>query len=251
MRRFSTGLICLLFLFSMVCFPAQALVWPNDLTANEAALKTYIEKVNTALEGMHALPINSVFECYDTLASLGITAVSDSDTPESVQITVNMGRGLEWMEVSSSSMDGFASLCAACIAVAAGDEEHASQYMADPKAYVARVNKNPTTSFEDHVLTARSEKVRTYWAYSPSAYGDSGSFLSGFGDTSAWLTMTLTFPLQSEEDAGVEVTPVPQPDTETVRDGSDDDGDYTPYDDGTHFEIFLTPTPEPDSAAGY
>ena len=148
-------------------------------------------------------------------------------------------------------MDGFASLCAACIAVAAGDEEHASQYMADPKAYVARVNKNPSTSFEDHVLTARSEKVRTYWAYSPNAYGDSGSFLSGFGDTSAWLTMTLTFPLQSEEDAGVEVTPVPQPDTETVRDGSDDDGDYTPYDDGTHFEIFLTPTPEPDSAAGY
>ena len=49
MRRFSTGLICLLFLFSMVCFPAEALVWPNELTANEAALKTYIEKVNTAL----------------------------------------------------------------------------------------------------------------------------------------------------------------------------------------------------------
>ena len=250
MRRFSTDLICLLFLLTMVCTPAEALVWPDQPTANEAALKTYIGKVNAALESMHALPVNSVFECYDTFASLGVTSVNDSDTPESVQITVNMGRGLEWMEVSSSSMDGFATLCAACIAVAAGDEEHASQYMADPKAYVARVNKNPTTSFEDHVLTARSEKVRTYWAYSPSAYGDSGSFLSGFGDTSAWLTMTLTFPLENEE-AGVEVTPVPQPDTETVRDGSDDDGDYTPYDEGTHFEIFLTPTPEPDSAAGY
>ena len=251
MRRFCTGLMALLLLCSLMAGNAQALTWPAERTANEQALKTYIEKVNLALDRLKGEQVNSVFECYDTFASLGVTSVNDSDTPENVQITVSMGRGLEWIEVSSSSMDGFANLCAAFIAVAAGDEENPSKYLADPKAYVTRVSKNPSTSFEDHILYARSEKARTYFAYSPSAYADSGSYLSGFGDSSAWLTMTLIFPLQAETDAGVEVTPVPPKEQEVIRDGSDDDGDYTPYDEGTHFEIFLTPTPEPDSAAGY
>ena len=250
MQRFPARLLCAVMILILSCSAAHALVWPDNMTANEQALEEYIRKVNLVLDKLGGEQINSVFECYDSFASLGITSVSDADQPESVEITFSMGRGLESVEVSSSSTYGFDNLCAAFIAVAAGDEEHAAQYLSDPKAYINRVNKSPSTSFSDDVVLARSEKARVYWAYTPNSYADSGSYLSAFGDGNAWLTMTLIFPLEGD-DAGVEVTPVPRKEQETVRDGSDDDGDYTPYDEGTHFEIFLTPTPEPDSAAGY
>ena len=247
-RLLSTG-ICLAMVLCIT--GAVALVFPSQLTDNERALMRYIDAVNEALDLLGAERINSVFECYDSFASLGVTAVADADQPEDVEITVYMDRGLEWMELSTCNLNVFPSLCAACLAVAGGDGDHVRSYLSDPQAYANRAKKNPSTSFSDTVYYERSTQARAYFAYSPNVYGDSGSFLSAYGDGKTWLTMTLVFPLDMSEGQGVQVSPVPAVQKETIRDGSDDEGDYTPYDEGTHFEIFVTPTPEPDSAAGY
>ena len=145
-----------------------------------------------------------------------------------------------WLEVSVKDTTLFSGLCAALTAAAAGDVENVKSYLKDPDAYVRRVQQSPMNSFSDDIVLDRGESVRTYFVYEPNAFGDGRS----------WLSMTLVFPREGAVNSGVVQTPVPTPQVLSERDGSDDDGDYSPYDDGTHLEIFLTPTPEPDSAAG-
>ena len=86
------------------------------------------------------------------------------------------------------------------------------------------------------MLELKGTTARTYYAYAPNQYHDGVS----------WLTLTLIFPLEGYEDAGVYVTYTPAPATGP---GSDDSDEYEGYvvDDGyTHFEVFTTETPSPD-----
>ena len=237
MRRFC----CLMLLICLLPLSACALIWPSDQTRNITLLQSYIEQVNEALDKVGGTRINSVFECYDTFATLGVTLMSDSDSPEKTEIVVSMGQmGLDHLEISTSDINGFAELCAALTAVAAREGDQVKKYLGDPSAYVSRVKKNPLTSFSDTVHYEKGSSVRVYFAYEPNEYGDGQNYLS----------MTLVFPRELDALAGIDVTPVPTTATQAVFDGSDDAGDYVPYDEGTHLEVFVTPTPEPDSAAG-
>ena len=245
MRTGHTGFRLLCFMVCLVlCLgvsSAQALVWPASLTASQSRLAAYIQSVNQVLDKLNGEKINSVFECYDTFASLGVTSVENADSCESVEIVVQMSKGsLDSLQLAVSDTASFATLCAALTSVAANDPDNAKTYLKDPQAYVKRVQSNPLTSFEDRVMYDRGDRARTYYAYTPDAFGDGKSY----------LTMTLIFPRETDSVSGAMVTPVPSRAPESVLDGRDDDGDYTPYDEGVHFEVFVTATPEPDSAAG-
>ena len=236
--RFRTLVAAVLLL--CVFSSAQALTFPEE-GAGVEALQRYIESVNLALDSLGAPEINSLFECYASFASLGVTAIAGADEAESNEIDITLGTlGPEWLEVSVTDTTVFASLCAALTAAAAGDGENVKSYLKDPEAYVRRVQQSPMNSFSDDIVLERGESVRTYFVYEPNAFGDGRS----------WLSMTLVFPREGALYSGVVQTPVPTQAVLSERDGSDDDGDYSPYDDGTQLEIFLTPTPEPDSAAG-
>ena len=235
------GILCLILCLCLCVSEASALVWPQMPTANESRLIFYIDSVNLVLDQLKGDQINSVFECYDSFASLGVTAVSDADSCEQVEVIVQMSRGsIDYLQLEVSDFSNFATLCAALTSVAAGDSANARNYLKEPEAYVKRVQKSPQTSFEDTVIYDRGDQARTYYAYEPDAYGDGRNC----------LIMTLIFPRDSAVNEGALHTPEPTRVPESELDGTDDEGDYTPYDEGIHFEVFVTPTPEPDSAAG-
>ena len=84
------------------------------------------------------------------------------------------------------------------------------------------------------VIDLQGSQPRAYFAYYPNQYGDGKS----------WLQMTLIFARPGSEEAGLslaDATPAPHADEEYEG--------YFSQDNYSHFEIFATPTPEPDSAA--
>jgi hypothetical protein len=103
-----------------------------------------------------------------------------------------------------------------------------------------RAASAPETSFEDQVEDLNGTVPYIYYAYYPNQYHDGVS----------WLQMTIVFPLEGYWDGretvtGSEVTRGP----DNYSDHSEDYEGYDSDDDYTHYEIFSTPTPEPDSAA--
>ena len=89
-----------------------------------------------------------------------------------------------------------------------------------------------THSFEEPVNELQSDQPRAYFAYYPNQFGDGNS----------WLQMTLIFARPGSPEAFVLVpSTTPEPDAE--------DGVWLSQDNYTHLEVFVTPTPEPDSAA--
>ncbi len=106
---------------------------------------------------------------------------------------------------------------------------------------LARIRKNPDRSFRDAVIPERGDTVGVFFAYEINPYRDGVN----------WLTVTLV-PPRADAEGGLTVAPAP---TVTERTGAptNDDGDpdwvgYFPeLDETEHFEIFVTPTPEPDS----
>ena len=91
-----------------------------------------------------------------------------------------------------------------------------------------------THSFEEDVIELQGDQPRAYFAYYPNQYGDGRS----------WLQMTLIFARPGSEDAPLGLaaaTPAPASDEEYEG--------YFSKDNYNHFEVFASPTPEPDSAA--
>lgn len=58
------------------------------------------------------------------------------------------------------------------------------------------------------------------------------------------MQLTIIFPIETGEELSVQATPVPPEHVEVEYEG------YLPSDNASHFEVFMTPTPEPDSPAG-
>ena len=78
-----------------------------------------------------------------------------------------------------------------------------------------------------------------YYAYFPNQYSDEVN----------WLQMTLIFPLAGEWD-GEGLILGTAADQEYIPEDADPDYEgYLRDDDYTHYEVFSTATPEPDSAA--
>ena len=213
------------------------LSFPPHQTEQEAVLEAYIRQVNSCLKERNQRELDCVFECYPSFAVLGY---GDTDVPEGTELSVQMSSGnLDFLELRMSDFSAFPLTCASLMACAEGTPEKTDELADGPLKCVQRAEKSPGTSFADEIIRDKGDSVRVYYRYEINPWGDQVSY----------LVMTLIFPRES----GITslVTPPPEKKPEKVLDGSDDDGDYTPYDDGTHLEVFLTPTPEPDSAAGY
>jgi len=215
--------------------------WKQNTPAQQA-LKSYIERANEFLSGQGEQPVNSLFEMYDQLAVFGITAQPDAQEPEGVEITVRLlYQTMNSLELRVRDATRFPNIAGAFLwALNPGGMTRESA-LAEPTRKANQAIRNPQTSFEDPVEELNGTRPRIYYAYYPNQYRDGVS----------WLQMTIIFPLEGTwEDGSVQtvVTETRGPDTYSGNDAAYDG--YFSRDDYSHYEFFVTPTPEPDSAAG-
>jgi len=228
--------ICALVCALLLPLSAMAeLIWPAELTAGQAELKAYIEMVNRNQSLQSRGWVNSLFECYPTFATMGMTSLDMAEIPEGVELTFTMeGDHLDTLQLRVNDPARFASLAASCIQAASPDVTTLEDALKDPAYHASKASKEPGNSFEDTVDTHNGPAPRVYYAYYPNQYRDGVN----------WLQMMLIFPLPGYGEAAVAATSTPAPaDSSLEYQGYD-------YDGGTHLEIFTTPTPEPDSPAG-
>lgn len=228
--------ICALVCALLLPLSATAeLIWPANLTAGQAELKAYIELVNQNQSLQSRGWVNSLFECYPTFATMGMTSLDMAEIPEGVELTFTMEGGhLDTLQLRVNDPTRFAALAASCIQAASPDVTTLEAALKDPAYHAGKAIEAPGNSFEDTVDTLNGPAPRVYYAYYPNQYRDGVN----------WLQMTLIFPLPGYGEAAVAATSTPAPaDSGLEYEGYD-------YDGGTHLEIFTTPTPEPDSPAG-
>jgi len=236
MKRVATLLLVLM----MTLSGAMAeLSWPQAHNDGQRALQRYVEQVNMNLAALGLPQVNSIFEYYATFATMGVTQTDNAEVAEGVEMTFLMDEGgIKRLQLRVKDFSRFAPIAGACIQAASPSAIALEEAQAEPAQYVRRVQNAPYTAFEDEVAQEQSAVLRAYWAYYPDQYSDGVN----------WLQLTLVFPLPGSADAAIVVTPEP----EAARQDSDDEmyGTNTYFDeDFEHLEIFLTPTPEPDSAA--
>lgn len=233
MRKLAIWLMVL----AMLTAPALAEInWPGAATEAQKQLQTYVGRVNENLTTLGQGKVNAVFEWYETFASLGVTAQDNGELPEGVEMTFLMdGQGLQSLQLRVSDSARFTALAAACIQASSPDAITLEEAMSAPSACAQRTADSPYAAFEEPVNATPGEATRLYWAYFPDEYSDGVN----------WWQMTLVFPLPGSEGAPVSVTPEP-----VVMVGEDTEYDANlQSDEFTHLEVFVTATPEPDSAA--
>ena len=229
--------LCLLVAAVLLAASALAdIAWPEAATPAQAALQTYISRVNENLAALGQPAVNSLFELYASSATLGVTASEGAEIPEGVELTFTLyADTLNTLVLRVNNAEQFPALAASCIQAASPSVTTLEDALTDPALHASRVKANPGNSYEDEVVALNGPSPRTYYAYYPNQYRDGVN----------WLQMTLVFPLAGYEEAGVAATPAPASGTS----GEEYEG-YFASDDMTHLEIFTTPTPEPESPAG-
>lgn len=229
-----------------LCGTAGAdLPWPTKKSGGQKALAAYIDDVNTLLAERGEGTVNSLFGCWPALAVLGITGEDGAEIPEDVEITASYtDTDLMYIELRVCDAARFPTLCAAMIQTATAGSMTWEEALKVPAVYADRAAKKPDTSFSEPILYDRGSTPRTYYAYAPNEHRDGRN----------WLTMVLIFPRDGENGA-VTATPVPERDDDKRPATADEDGRDAnwvgydpPLDEAAHYEYFVTPTPEPDSA---
>ncbi len=214
--------------------------WRTDTPA-QTILKDYIGKANAILADQGEQEINTLFEIYNPLAVLGITSMPDAETPEGVEITVRMlYDSIDRLELRVNSTDRFPTIAGALIQALYGESMTADDARKVPSERAKKAANNPANSFEEPVEELNGVKPQVYYAYYPDQYHDGVS----------WMQMTIVFPLPGTWDGDGMITvstSTSMPDID--QDAQEGYEGYYSRDDYEHFETFVTPTPEPDSAA--
>ena len=225
----------------LVCSGAAAdVVFPEE-TEGQRVLKRYLENADQYLIQQGEPGINSLFEAYRGFEVFGITALPDAETREDVEITARLfENSVNSLEVRVSDLSRFPRIAASFIRALSPESMTMADALKVPTDRMQRAAKSPENSFEDQVESLNGTVPYIYYAYYPDQYHDGIS----------WLQMTIVFPLEGYWDgygilSGAEVTRGP----DTYSDHSSDYEGYDSEDDFVHYEIFLTATPEPDSAA--
>lgn len=234
------GMALLLLLMMLTGTALAEMNWPRLNTAGQEQLQSYILRVNENLTAQGQGTVNSIFEFYETFATMGITAVAGAEVPEDVEMTFLLdAQGPQVLQLRVSDAGRFAAIAAACIQASSPTAITLEAALGETSAYVQRTLDAPYTGFEDEVNTMQGYAPRIYFAYYPNQYADGVD----------WRQVTLIFPLPGSEDAPLAVTP--EPEAGMAVDGNEVYSMNTrTYDDNyQHLEVFVTPTPEPDSAA--
>lgn len=230
----------LLLLMMMTGTALAEMRWPKLSTAGQEQLQDYVMRVNENLIAQGQGTVNSVFEFYETFATMGVTATDNAEVPEDIEMTFLLdAEGVRMLQLRVSDAGKFAPIAAACMQAASPTAIALETALAEAGGYVRRTLEAPYTSFEDEVNAMQGPSPRVYFAYYPNQYADGLD----------WRQVTLIFPLPGSEDAPLAVTPEPAA-------GLDVDGNEVysmntrTYEEGyQHLEVFTTATPEPDSAA--
>ena len=237
---FTISLIIILsigFLFSVTC---AEIIWPLDTTGQQI-LKEYVKKADEFLIAQGEPGINSLFEAYSSFEVFGITNQPDAEVPESVEITARLfEKTINSLEVRVSDFSRFPRIAASFIR-ALNPDMSMEEALKIPTERMQKAAKTPGNSFADEIEILNGTMPYIYYAYYPSQYHDGIN----------WMQMTIIFPLEGYWDgislySGSEATRAP----DHYSDHSADFEGYDSEDEYVHFEIFITPTPEPDSPAG-
>ena len=200
----------------------------QDLSGNAAVemLKDYIRRVNETLISSGAGKIDPCYELYPTFASLGLNG---AEFAQHAEITVNMNAtGITSLVLRMDNLTNFALIGGALVQQTSPNSITLDEAVSAVQAYVRKVQESNgngvVESFEEQPILSQGTQTRLYGAYYPNQPGsvDGGLLLNN--------------------DAGPTATPDP--------DGDEISG-YFPFDgfQDSHLEVFVTPTPEPDSAA--
>lgn len=214
--------------------------WPKLTTAGQEQLRAYIARVNDNLTGQGQPVVNSIFECYETFVTMGVTAQDNAEVPESVEMTFLLNaEGLQRLQLRVSDPGRFSAVAAACVQASSPTAITLESVLTDANLCLQRTLDNPYTAFEDEVNTIQGASPRVYYAYYPNQYADGVD----------WRQMTLIFPLPGSADAPLALTP--EPPIAVNADGNEvySMNTRTYEEEYQHLEVFLSPTPEPDSAA--
>ena len=245
-------LVALLLTLTLATSVALAdILWPEPVNDGQRQLHTFVDTTNTALAALGEGRIDMKYELYSGFASLGMDGVElpdafDMSSSVPVEMYFTLGtQGIHSLQLRLCEAERFTPIAAACLHASSPNGVSLQQAQAYVKGYadialrdIASARKDPashvTHSFEEEVNTLQGSQPRAYFAYYPDQYGD--------GVT--WLQMTLIFPLPGSSGGTLAIPATPAPEA------SDDmyQG-YFAQDSYSHLEIFLTPTPEPDSAA--
>ena len=227
---------------ALLLIPAVAtggMEWKDETPALKV-LKTYTDNINKLLTETGEHPINSLFSCFSSIAVMGITEKDDAEIPEDVEITVELSYDtISSLQLRVNDPDRFPVIAAAIIRALYGDSMTQEDAISIPQERAKKAKQDPASSFEEPVDAMNGNKPRVYYAYYPNQYQSGKN----------WLQMTLIFPLPGEWD-GEGLILGTEADREYVPEDADPDYDgFMRDDDYTHYEVFSTATPEPDSAA--
>lgn len=219
----------------------REVVSAEEATASHQQLSLYLNALNDSLERFGESPINSIFEQYSSFAVFGITDMPDSSIPENVEITVYMQNDrISKLILRVCDPDRFVNIAASVIA-ALSDSITEGDAKRKPESITAKVKQDPSASFEDPVTDLAGENACVYFAYFPNQYHDDIN----------WLQMTVIFPITGFGSGTVGY--LTDQDPSSIHNYDEDvDASYEGYwseDSFSHYEVFTTATPEPDSAA--
>ena len=242
LRRGAAALCALMILTaSWISAGARAdVAWPEN-TAGQQRLKAYLETANRFLVEMGEPGLNSLFEAYPGLVIFGITDLPGAEVPEGVEITARLfAASINSLEVRVSDFSRFPRIAAAFLQALSPEEISREEALKVPTERMQKAAKAPGDSFEDPVEELNGTVPYVYYAYYPDQYHDGVN----------WLQMTVIFPLEGSWDGeeiltGEEETRAP----DTWSGLPEEYEGYDPEDDYVHYEVFVSPTPEPDSAA--
>ena len=215
--------------------------WKTDTPA-QAILKTYIETANQYLAQNGEKAINRIFEIYPTFAVMGITVKDDAEEPEDVEITVTLlSDRIDQLQLRvSDDPDRFSVIASCLIQALYGENITAEEALRAPKELSSKAKKTPSNSYEEPVEELSGRIPRFYYAYYPDQYHDGRN----------WLQMTIIFPMEAAWNGSEMI--IGSPEERGIDPESGVSEDYEGYfsdDEYSHYDVFMTPTPEPDSAA--
>ena len=216
----------------------------QNLSGNAAVemLKDYIRCVNETLISSGAGKIDPCYELYPTFASLGLNG---AEFAQHAEITVNMNAtGITSLVLRMDNLTSFALIGGALVQQTSPNSITLDEAVSAVQAYVRKVQESNgngvVESFEEQPILSQGTQTRLYGAYYPNQYHDNAN----------WMQLTIIFPQPGSVDGGLLLNNDAGPTATPDPDGDEISG-YFPFDgfQDSHLEVFVTPTPEPDSAA--
>lgn len=161
------------------------------------------------------------------------------------EITVNMNAtGITSLVLRMDNLTNFALIGGALVQQTSPNSITLDEAVSAVQAYVRRVQESNgngvVESFEEQPILSQGTQTRLYGAYYPNQYHDNAN----------WMQLTIIFPQPGSVDGGLLLNNDAGPTATPDPDGDEISG-YFPFDgfQDSHLEVFVTPTPEPDSAA--